>query len=76
MTVVDLRHRYVPIDRKQDDEALGRRYRHRWVVSGHWRNQAHGPDQSLRRQTWAPSYVKGPDGALLLVTEKVNVWRR
>lgn len=39
-------------------------------------NQPYGPGQSLRRQTWVPSHVKGPQGAPLLSTEKVNVWRR
>lgn len=78
VTVVDLRRRYVPdtADGGEDDGGQGRRYRHRWVVSGHWRSQPHGPDRALRRQTWIPAYVKGPDGAPLLATERVNVWRR
>lgn len=77
VTVVDLRRQYVPQDQDPDvDDGGGRRYRHRWVVSGHWRNQAHGPDRSLRRKQWIPSYVKGPEGAPLLSTERVNVWRR
>lgn len=76
VTIVDLRRQYAPRDQGPDGETPGRHYKHRWVVSGHWRNQAHGPGHSLRRQTWVPSYVKGPDGAPLLSTEKVNVWRR
>ncbi|GHJ34290.1 hypothetical protein TPA0910_87230 [Streptomyces hygroscopicus subsp. sporocinereus] len=77
VTVVDLRRQYVPQDQDHDaNEGEGRRYRHRWVVSGHWRNQACGPGLSERRQTWIPSYVKGPGGAPLLSTERVNVWRR
>lgn len=77
ITVVDLRRAYVPDDRDPDvGLATGQHYRHRFVVSGHWRNQAHGPERSLRRRQWIPSYMKGPDGAPLLVTEKVNVWRR
>lgn len=75
VTVVDLRRQYTPQDRDAD-AGSGRHYKHRWIVSGHWRNQAHGPGMSLRRQTWVPSYVKGPEGAPLLSTEKVNVWRR
>ncbi|MFG2676997.1 hypothetical protein [Streptomyces sp. NPDC048445] len=76
VTVVDLRRQYTPQDQDPDADGNGRHYRHRWVVSGHWRNQAHGPEQSLRRQTWVPAHMKGPDGAPLLSTEKVNVWRR
>lgn len=74
VTVVDLRHQYTPQDR-DPNAGSGRHHRHRWVLSGRWRNQVHGLGRSLRRKTWVPSYVKGPAGAPLLVTEKVNVWR-
>lgn len=76
VTVVDLRHRYVPDDREETGSEGGRRYRYRWVVSGHWRNQPYGPGRTLRRKQWIPAYVKGPEGAPLLVRERVNVWRR
>lgn len=77
VSIVDLRRQYTPQDQDADEGTDSpRRYRHRWVVSGHWRNQAHGPDRSLRRKTWVPAHMKGPDGAPLLATEKVNVWRR
>lgn len=73
---VDLRRQWVPQDQEPVQNGDGRRYRHRWVVSGHWRQQPYGPDRSLRRQQWVPAHMKGPDGAPLLSTEKVNVWRR
>lgn len=76
VSVIDLRRAYVPQDRDPDAGGDGRTFRNRWIVSGHWRNQAWGPDHSQRRRQWIPSHVKGPDGAPLLVTEKVNVWRR
>ena len=76
VTVIGLRRRYAPDTREETGTASGRRYKHRWVVSGHWRNQPYGPGRSLRRQQWIPAYVKGPDDAPLLVTERVNVWRR
>ncbi|MFD7867821.1 hypothetical protein [Streptomyces sp. NPDC059783] len=76
VSVVTLRRQYVPQDRDPDAGSDRRTYRNRWIVSGHWRNQAYGPERSLRRQTWVPAYMKGPDGAPLLSTEKVNVWRR
>lgn len=77
VTLVDLRSQYVPQNQGDGaNEGNGQRYRHRWVVSGHWRNQPHGPGREQRRQQWIPSYVKGPDGAPLLSTERVNVWRR
>lgn len=77
VTLIDLRRQYAPQDRDADEGAEnGRRYRNRWVVSGHWRDQPHGPDRSLRRKQWIPAHIKGPDGAPLLATERVNVWRR
>lgn len=76
VTRVDLRRMYVPQDQDPDAAREGRRYRHRWVVSGHWRDQPYGPERALRRRKWIPAYVKGPDGAPLLATERVNVWRR
>lgn len=33
----------------------------RWVVDGHWRNQACGPKHGERRLTWVHPYIKGPD---------------
>lgn len=79
VTLVDLRRQFVPSAQENagdDGEGKQRRYRHRFVVSGHWRDQPYGPKRSLRRQQWIPAYVKGPDGAPMLATEKVNVWRR
>lgn len=76
VTIVDLRPAYTPRVQPEEVEGDPRRYRVRWVVSGHWRDQPYGPERSLRRRQWIPAYVKGPDGAPLLATEKVNVWRR
>lgn len=78
VTLVTLRRAYLPradADRDESTEA-GRRFRHRWVVRGHWRHQPYGPKRGQRRLTWIPAYIKGPAGAPLLATEKVNVWRR
>jgi hypothetical protein len=33
----------------------------RFVVRGHWRNQAYGPQHSLRRKQWIEPYWKGPE---------------
>jgi hypothetical protein len=74
VSIIDLR-RLENRDTSATDSA-GRAYRHRWYVRGHWREQAHGPRQTLRRSTWIPGYIKGPPGAPLLELERVNVWRR
>lgn len=57
-------------------DPTGRTYTHRWIVRGHWRQQAHGPGRTLRRPTWVPSHIKGPADAPLLEKDTVWVWRR
>jgi hypothetical protein len=79
VTLVALRRQYVPAVTGRDEtgtDAGGSRYWHRWVVGGHWRDQPWGPQRSLRRLQWIPDYVKGPEGAPMLETTRVNVWRR
>lgn len=74
VSVIDLRPlRY---QRTPDAGEGGRTYAHRWIVRGHWAQQAHGPDRSLRKLIYRAPYVKGPEGAPFLTTEKVMVWRR
>lgn len=73
--VIDLRPmRYVPTEEADPD--TGRTYTHRWVVRGHWRQQAVGEGRAQRRPTWVSSYLKGPEGAPLLTGDRVYVWRR
>ncbi len=75
VTTVDLRPlRHVTIDDEPGEG--GRVYRHRWIVRGHWTHQPHGPGGSLRKLIYRAPYTKGPEGAPLLITEKVMVWRR
>ena len=62
--VVQLRRATRPTDAEQPadgTEQTQREYTHRWVVSGHWRNQACGPKSGDRRLTYILPYVKGPD---------------
>lgn len=74
---VDLRRLVrAPSPEEGGAEAETRTYRHQWVVRGHWRNQAVGPEHRDRRTTWVPSYLKGPEGAPFLPSETVFVWRR
>lgn len=75
VTTIDLR----PIrhtDFSESDEKTGTVFTHRFVVRGHWRNQAYGTGHAQHRMTWIPAYIKGPESAPLLPTEKVMVWRR
>lgn len=47
------------------------RIKSRFVVRGHYRNQAHGPNRSLRTSKWIAPFFKGPEeGAQLVHTYK------
>lgn len=74
VTTVSLR-RMRTVSEEIDSES-GRKLTHRHIVRGHWRQQACGPHLSERKPVWIPSYIKGPEGAELIRSEKVMVWRR
>ena len=65
-----------PGESADDDERVRREYSHRFIVRGFWRNQAYGPDHSLRRRQWIPPFVKGPVDKPLICKETVRIWRR
>ena len=48
--------------------------KNRFMVIGHYRNQAHGPNHSLRTSKWIKPYWKGPEeGARLVHTYKPSL---
>lgn len=49
---------------------------YRYIVNGFYRNQAYGPNHSLRRRQWIPPFVKGPAGAPLIQKKVVHSWTR
>jgi hypothetical protein len=53
-------------------------YSHRFIVSGHWRNQPYPSEgENVHRQIWISPYVKGPEDAPLRVApQRVYVWSR
>lgn len=78
LTIVDLCRLYHPDDREETLDEGGSRARYRWVAAGTWRTYRHPrytPERRAEPQ-WIPEYVNGPRGAPLLLTERVNVWRR
>lgn len=75
VTTIDLRPLHRTDTSEADPEAKST-LMHRFAVRGHWRNQAYGPGYSEHRMTWIPAYIKGFDGAPLLASDKVMVWRR
>lgn len=48
-------------------------WQQRWIVSPHWRQQAYGPNHSLRRPTLIGPYVKGPADKPLVIKDTVQV---
>jgi hypothetical protein len=49
------------------------RLKHRHIVRGHYRNQAHGPARALRTKKWICPFWKGPEeGAALVHTYKLD----
>lgn len=65
--VVRLRRRSGP-----SPEGEGREWHHRWIVRGHWRQQPCGPGRTQTRPVWIAAYVKGPENAPLLSSDKIN----
>lgn len=49
-------------------------YSHRWMVSGHWRNQWM-PASRTHRAQWIAPHVKGPDDKPLVIRDDVRVVR-
>lgn len=78
VTVIDLRPMRTVTDPadNSDSTGSGRKLRHRHLVRGHWTRQSYGPGRQLRRLQWVDSYIRGPQGAPLTITETVYAWRR
>lgn len=49
--------------------------KHRVITRGHWKRVAYGKGRALRRVQWIMPYVRGPEGADLVVRPVVKVWR-
>lgn len=64
-----------PVASKDPGAAADRHYSHRWMVSGHWRNQ-YLPSRGTHRLQWIAPYVKGPEDKPLVVKETVKAWTR
>jgi hypothetical protein len=70
--VIDLR---APVKRDLDAvDHAERTYQHRWIVRGHWRNQAHGTQRQQRKRIFIAPHVKGDPDHPLLTDEPVYRW--
>lgn len=45
----------------------------RFIVRGHWRNQAHGEGRALRKRLWIEPHWKGPDNVLQAIERTYEV---
>lgn len=70
--VVRLRELVAEATGRSDHDGPGIEYSHRWIVSGHWRNQPSGPGRTQRHLTWVSPHVKGPADKPLIVKETVK----
>jgi hypothetical protein len=72
--VVRLRRKKKPRDSEGDGEPAN--YSHRFIVSGHWRNQWY-PKSNEHRQIWISPFVKGDEDLPLVVKpRRALVWSR
>lgn len=55
------------------EERADVRWRHRWMVTPHFRAQPYGPGRQQRKQILIGPYMKGPEGAPMLGLDRV--WR-
>jgi hypothetical protein len=76
-TVKVLRLRRSRTKQEHEGEGAGIAYSHRWINSGHWRNQPYGSKKDrYYKQIWIAPYVKGPeDKPLVIKTRGVEFTR-
>jgi hypothetical protein len=76
LKLVHLRRSESKPTNEKEGESDKREYSHRFVVNGHFRNQACGPGWQDRRLTWIGSFVKGPDDKPLVTRPTAYVVER
>jgi hypothetical protein len=75
VVVVRLRRKSLDEPHEDNGEEGGVAWSHRWLVSGHWRNQWL-PSRTCHRLQWIHGYVKGPAHKALVVKDRVTAWIR
>lgn len=73
--LVDIhKHKHVTTDEHESHRVD---HQFRWIVSGHWRQQACGPKWTQRKPVYIQPHFKGPeDKPLADPAQVVRVWRR
>jgi len=75
LRVIELRRRRSAKEGEAEGNGSAREYTHRWIVSGHWRNQWY-PSEGRHKQKYIGEYVKGPEDLDLIVKQRVWNWDR
>lgn len=52
---------------QRGETSKGRKLTVQFLVRGHWKNQAHGPKHSLRKNIWIHPFWKGPEESRVLL---------
>lgn len=60
---------------QEEHDEIDVAWSHRWLVSGHWRNQWL-PSRACHRLQWIAPHVKGPEHLPLRVKDRVIAWVR
>ena len=62
----------------RSDEDRPVEWSHQWLVDGHWHRYWCGKrgEERYVRWVWVHAYVKGPEGAPLIIRDKVQAWVR
>ena len=71
--LVDIHKSHKPSGQAKGEKHV--EWTHRWIVKGHWRQQAYGEGRKFRRPVYIAPYVKGPEDLPLQETDVVKVWR-
>lgn len=75
ITIVTLRRMRNRSEEEHEGEGHPQPWSHRWIVSGHWRNQYY-PSLGEHRYIWIHPYIKGPDDKPFVPKRKVYQWIR
>jgi len=73
--IVNLAARHRAVSEGSGGSQSQREYTRRWMVEGHWRQQACGPQWSQHRPTYIAPHIKGPEDKPLVLRDTVKVWR-
>jgi len=73
--IVNLAARHRAVSEGSSGSESQREYTRRWMVEGHWRQQACGPQWSQHRPTYIAPHIKGPEDKPLVLRDTVKVWR-